>query len=122
MDAWLKDLYLKNKIVFWLVFVLVLPAIILFLFRDLVLKVIVNKANEELSEAKQTDATIKEKERMAKDQAEESKTNADSIEKKIKTIKEDEDWNKKRGEVSELQVLAIIFFLGIFYLVLRFFL
>lgn len=121
MDAWLKDLYSKNKIVFWLVFILVFPAIVLFLFRDLVLKFIVNKANEEFSEAKQTDASVKEKERMAKDQADGSKKEADSIEEKIKTIKEDEDWNKKRGEVSDLQILGIIFLLGIFYLMLRFF-
>lgn len=118
MDSWLENLYSKNKALFWIFLVVGLPFIVLFLFRDLILKIIVQKSNEELLNSKVEDAKISEKESSAKKAALESKRNADDIESKIKLIEKDEDWNKKRkGEVSNLSFLFVIFIFGIIYCV-----
>jgi hypothetical protein len=122
MDLWLENLYSKNKILFWFLLVVGLPFIVLFLFRDLILKVIVAKSNEELAKSKVDDASLSEKERVAKSSSEDSKKKSDAIETEIDSLKEDEDWNKKRGEVSDLSLLVVIFVLGIIYCVLRSFL
>jgi hypothetical protein len=119
MDSWFENLYSKNKILFWFLLIVGFPFVVLFLFRDLILKIIVAKSNEELAKSKIDDVNLSEKERVAKDSSELSKQNADTIEKEIGSIREDEDWNKKRGEVTDLSLLIVIFVLDIAYCVSR---
>jgi flagellar biosynthesis component FlhA len=122
MDKWFEDLYSRNKILFWFLLIFGLPFVVLFLFRDLILKIIVQKSNEELVESKTKDASLSEKERIAKESAESSKKKADSIEKEIDSIKTNEDWNKKRGEKGEignLGLLMVVFAVGVSYCLIR---
>jgi cytochrome c-type biogenesis protein CcmH/NrfG len=117
MDAWLKNLYDKNKVLFWIAFFLLLPAILIFLFRDLILKLIVNKANSELHSAQVSDARLEEKQSAASKEASEHKANAESIQKQIDGLTPDEDWNKKRKGQSDASVLLVIFVLAILYFI-----
>lgn len=122
MDEWLKNLWVKNRILFWIAFIVVAPILAILMFKDLILKAIVGKANEELGAAKVADATLKEKELASNSNAEELRGAANALESQINKIKDDEDWNKKRGGSTELKVLACLFAIGVVYSVLRFFL
>jgi flagellar biosynthesis/type III secretory pathway M-ring protein FliF/YscJ len=115
VDQWLSDVYTKNKVLFWVILPFCAIVILFFGFKDLILRIIVEKSNEELAKSKIDDASLSEKEKAAKRAAEDSKKIADSIEEQIKSIEEDEDWNKKRGEISDLGILMIIFALGVIY-------
>jgi hypothetical protein len=117
MDAWLKDLYSKNRIVFWIVFALVFPAIVLFFFRDLILKLIVGKANDELHSAQVSDAKLEEKQSSATREGSEHKAEADKIEEQVKNLSGDEDWNKKRKGQADSTVLLAIFVLAILFFI-----
>ena len=122
MDKWFEDLYSRNKILFWFLLIFGLPFVVLFLFRDLILKIIVQKSNEELVDSKTENASLSEKERVAKESSEDSKKKADLIEKEIESIEGDEDWNKKRGEkgeIDDLGLLMVIFTVGVCYCLIR---
>jgi hypothetical protein len=119
MDQWLKDLYSKNRFLFWVVIPFCALFILFFGFKDLILKIIVDKSNEELSDAKVKDASLSEKEAFTKQEASTHAEKSREYEKKIGDIEEDEDWNKKRKGSSDISFLATIFFIGILYIAIR---
>lgn len=117
MDEWLKNIYSKNKFLFWVVVPFVGTFLLLTMGRNFISKLIVNVSNEELSNSKIADATLKEKENSAKIAASNHQNASESIDDKIKNIKTDEDWNKKRKGSSDPSVLFVIFSIGIFYII-----
>ena len=120
MDEWLKNIYSKNKFLFWVVIPFVGIFLLLTMGRNLISKLIVNVSNEEFSDSKIADATLKEKESGAKSAASEHQVASEAIDGQIKNIqKDDEDWNKKRRGSSDPSVLFVIFSLGVFYIIFK---
>lgn len=120
MDEWLKNIYSKNKFLFWVVIPFVGIFLLLTMGRNLISKLIVNVSNEEFSDSKIADATLKEKESSAKNAASEREKASEAIDGQIKNIqKDDEDWNKKRRGSSDPSVLFVIFSLGVFYIIFK---
>jgi hypothetical protein len=87
--------------------------------RNLISKLIVSASNEELSNSKIADATLKEKESGAKSAASEHQVASEAIDNKIKSIEKDEDWNKKRKGSSDPSVLFVLFSRGVFYIIFK---
>jgi hypothetical protein len=119
VDEWLKNIYSKNKFLFWVVVPFVSIFLLLTMGRNLISKLIVSASNEELSNSKIADATLKEKESGAKSAASEHQVASEAIDNKIKSIEKDEDWNKKRKGSSDPSVLFVIFSLGVFYIIFK---
>ena len=119
MDEWLKNIYSKNKFLFWVVVPFVGVFLLLTMGRNLISRLIVSVSNEELSNSKIADATLKEKEGGAKSAASEHQVASEAIDNKIKSIEKDEDWNKKRRGSSDPSVLFVIFSLGVFYVIFK---
>jgi hypothetical protein len=92
MDNFISNLWKNNKIFFFIL----LPLVIIWFFKDLILKLIVGVSNKELDNANKADAKLQQEQNKINDQANVHKANADKLEDKIKNISEDEEWHKKR--------------------------
>jgi hypothetical protein len=92
MDNFISNLWKNNKIFFFIL----LPLVIIWFFKDLILKLIVAVSNKELDSANKADAKLQQEQNKINDQANVHKANADKLEDKIKNISEDEEWHKKR--------------------------
>jgi uncharacterized protein YlxW (UPF0749 family) len=92
MDNFISNLWKNNKIFFFIL----LPLVIIWFFKDLILKLIVGVSNKELDSTKKADAKLQQEQNKINDQANAHKANADKLENEIKNISEDEEWHKKR--------------------------
>jgi hypothetical protein len=92
MDNFISNLWKNNKIFFFIL----LPLVIIWFFKDLILKLIVGVSNKELDSANKADTKLQQEQNKINDQANVHKANADKLEYKIKNISEDEEWHKKR--------------------------
>lgn len=92
MDNFFSNLWKNNKILFFIL----IPLVVVWFFKDLILKLIVGVANKELQNAKEKDSSIKQEQDKANDAADAHKANSDKLEQDIGKISEDEEWHKKR--------------------------
>lgn len=95
MDEKIKNLWNNNKILFFIL----LPLILIFVFRDLILSLLIGSARKVSEGAKKEDEKLKDQALQAEREADKLKTQSDSIEEKIKERTEDdipEDWHKRK--------------------------
>lgn len=91
MDEWLKNLWEKNR----LVFLLLLPLILLIVFKDVVISMLLSGARKEAQKAKEEDAKLEKEQDKINDEADKLKAQADALETKIKEgDPANEDWHK----------------------------
>lgn len=104
----LKELYEKNKILFYILVIVGLPLLILIAFKDIILKIIAGSANKLVTETKQKNEVLKAEQDKANSEANAHKEKADKLEAQANQAQkeDDSDWHKK-GKVS-LGVLAAI--------------
>lgn len=98
MDEKIKSLWNNNRILFFILLPLVIILFLGFVFRDLVLALLIGSARKTSEEAKKNDEELKAKQNAANNQANELKAKSDQIEEKINERKEEEvseDWHKK---------------------------
>lgn len=87
MDEWIVNLYKNNKIVFFLL----IPIVLLVVFRNVVIDLLVGSAHKVADEAKKKDDVLKADETKANDAADALRNQANAP--KDDTV--DENWNKK---------------------------
>ena len=95
MDEKIKNLWANNKLLFFIA----LPLIILFVFRDLILSLLVGSARKVSAEAKKEEEKLQTEINQADKDAAVARTEADAAGKRVEDRKEDdisEDWNKKK--------------------------
>jgi len=95
MDEKIKNLWNNNKLLFFIL----LPLVLLFVFRDLVLSLLIGSARRVTGAAKAEDEKLKSESSQIEREADKTKVEADEISKRIENRKEDdisEDWNKKK--------------------------
>ena len=90
MDEKLKNLFEKNKIVFFLL----LPLVLLIIFKDALFSLLVASSRKIFNDAKQKDEKLQKEEVELTAQADKLKAESDQIEKSIGKGSVDEDWNK----------------------------
>lgn len=91
MDTWIKQLWNNNKILFCLL----LPLVLLFFFRDLILSFLVGSARLLVARAKEKDEALKDQLSDALNKADRLKDEADALGDTANDLQIDEDWNKK---------------------------
>lgn len=94
MDEKIKNLWNNNKLLFFLL----LPIILIFVFRDLVISILIGSARKTAEEAKREDANLQSQANQADRDADKLKGQVDNLEDDIKKRNENdigEDWNKK---------------------------
>lgn len=89
MDQWAKDLWAKNK----LVFILLIPLILLAVFRNVIIDLLVKSGNRVVGDATAKSDELKTAEDIANAQANQIKADADAAAAKKDPV--GEDWNKK---------------------------
>jgi zona occludens toxin (predicted ATPase) len=95
MDEKIKGLWNSNKILFFLL----IPIILIFVFRDLIMSILIGSARKVSENAKKEDEQLKSKADEAERQSELEKQKADLIADRIENRKEEdvsEDWHKKK--------------------------
>lgn len=95
MDEKIKNLWNNNKILFFLL----IPIILIVVFRDLILALLFGSARKTVEQAKAEDAKLTTESNAANLEAEKLKAEADMLAKQIGARKESDiplDWNKKK--------------------------
>lgn len=92
MDQWLRNLWKNNKVFFFLL----LPLILVLVFKDVLLAVLVGGARKTAEEAKTKDADLKKEQDSANSEAERLRDEANDLEGDIHAGKIDENWNRNR--------------------------
>lgn len=98
MDEKLKELWSKNKLLALLAGLVLVPLILLFLFKDLIFAMLAGSAHKAVDAARTEDEKLKSQADQAALDAAVAKAEADAAAKRIAARKEDdvsEDWNKK---------------------------
>lgn len=90
MDEWLKKLWENNKILF----VLLLPLVLILLFKDLLLELLVGSVRVKTKQTAEEDKKLKSEQDAINDAANKLKSEADELGKKAEKVDEREDWNK----------------------------
>ena len=91
MDEKIKNLWQNNKILFFLL----LPLILVVVFKDVIIEVLLGSARKMSNEAKDKDADLKAKQDEANAKANQLKAEADALGKKVEDGNAtDESWNK----------------------------
>lgn len=90
MDEKIKALWANNK----LLFLLALPLLLLFLFRDLLFSILVGSARKTFQKATEVDQKLATEQKTAEDAGNAAQADAAELEKKAKSATVDEDWNK----------------------------
>jgi len=92
VDSWIKNLWEKNKIIFFIL----LPLVLLVFFKDFILELLIGSARKMANKAKEKDSSLKAEEDKLNNDAEKHKTEADRLNDEIENGKDpDEDWHKK---------------------------
>jgi len=91
MDSWIKNLWNKNKILF---FVLI-PLIVIVLFKDLLIGLLGHSIRKEANKARKEDKDLKAKADAANKKADSLKAEADGAEDRIKNKDSGLDWHEK---------------------------
>jgi hypothetical protein len=91
MDSFFSNLWNKNRVLFFIL----IPLVILWVLKDILLKSIVFLGNREFKKAVEKDKEIKSEQDRLNNQANDHKANSDRLEKEIEKISEDEEWHKK---------------------------
>lgn len=89
MDSWIKGLWAKNKIFF----ILLLPVIILAIFKDILMEYLIGSARKMTREAREKDGKLKSDLDKINAKADEMKRQADELGKE--DPEDDPDWHKK---------------------------
>jgi len=92
MESWLNNARSNSKVLFYLL----IPLVLIFVFRDLLLSVLIGSARKMADEAKKKDAELKAEEDKLNSEADRLKSEADRIEDEIKKGNDDEDWHRKK--------------------------
>lgn len=88
MDAWISALWNKNKIVFFLL----LPIVVLYFCRNIIISLLVNSARKVSNEAKKQDEKLKDEQVDLNNKADNLRDNANSPKD---TAEKDEEWYKR---------------------------
>jgi hypothetical protein len=88
-DVWIKDLWSKNK----LLFLLIIPVIIVYKFRTVIIDILVKNAGEIMKETEKKDKDLASQESRANDQANDLIKKAQEEGQNKPPI--GEDWNKR---------------------------
>lgn len=109
MDNFLEKLKKSNKIVFYALLIITLPIILLFLFKDIVLKLIASSAETLVKKAREKDRQLKDSQDMANDEANRHKKRADELNEAAKQAQknEEEDWHKKGSAAAGIIALIL---------------
>lgn len=94
MDEKLKELWEKNKILFFLL----IPVVLLILFKDIVLGFLIGSARRLVDKSKEKDAELDKQAALADAESERLKAEAKELDDKIKNRDEDDisaNWHKK---------------------------
>lgn len=89
MDAWIKNLWANNKIVFFLL----IPLIALWFARNIIIGMLVDSGNKVVGDATAKSNELKTAEDIANAQANQIKADADAAAANKPAV--GEDWNKK---------------------------
>jgi hypothetical protein len=92
MDQWIKDKWESNKLVFFLL----LPILLIILFKDLIMEILIGTARKQTEATKAKDEKLKDQFDTINDEANALKKESDNVGKQSENIPDDEDWNKKR--------------------------
>lgn len=92
MDSFISNLWKNNKFLFFIL----IPLVIIWFFKDILLKLIVGVANKELDSTKEKNSNLKQEQDKMNDTANLHRANADKLEQDINNISENEEWHKKR--------------------------
>lgn len=93
IEAYLKDLYNSNKIIFYTVVPLLGLALLAIKFRHILISLIVGDSKSVLKDAQDTDAGLAQKADAAKQAADDAVKQGDQEASKEAPI--DDDWNKQ---------------------------
>jgi cell division protein FtsB len=102
MDEKIQQLWNKNKLYF---FLLIIP-ISIWVFKDILMSLLVSRANKELAAAQKKDEGLSADIAATKAKAEMLEETAKSLDEKAKKIKGDPDWNEK-GSARIVSVVLV---------------
>ena len=113
MPQFIKDLYEKNKALAWIVGIIILPAVALFFFKDIAMTLLAKGSQQDLNSAIKKDEVLKTEIASLKTEAFQHEAKAEDLDKKANEVKaDDEDWQKKRGNVKLTLLAALVLFFG----------
>lgn len=95
MDQWIKNLWNKNKIIFFLL----IPVVLLVVFKDLVFSFLASQVRKDIKDTVNKDDELKSKQDDLVKESEKQKALADAKEEEIKNREASdisEDWHKNR--------------------------
>lgn len=90
----IKKLWQNNKFLFFLL----LPLVLLVVFKDLIWDFLVGSARKKVRETEKKDEELKQKADEANAKADELKDQADQLGEDVKNVKGDPNWHKKRRD------------------------
>lgn len=92
MDDYFKNLWKNNKILF----ILLIPAIILYFLRDIIIDLLISSSRKISKEARKRDDKLRAEQDRLDDAADAKRKESDKKEEKIKNLPDDEDWHKRK--------------------------
>lgn len=99
MPQFLKDLYEKNKVLAWIVGIVIVPVIILFFFKDIAMSFLASGAQKDVNNAKKKSDELQKEINTLKTDSAKHEAKAELLDQQAEKVKteDDEDWHKKRG-------------------------
>jgi cell division protein FtsB len=123
MPNFLKDLYAKNKLLAWVVGIVVLPLIVLYFFKDIALASLANSAQKDVDDAKKENKKLQAEIDSTKTEIKNTDDKVAGLNAAANKVQEtdDEDWHKNRGSVLMIVPIMIMIFFNVFFLTKAYF-